>query len=156
MTSSWPRNFKADQFAEGLDGITCQAGVPVRGLFKVPAQQVVMFGKGAIVNGVDDRGILYLHFKDNAGTPVTLEGDYKLGYMDANKLHFTPLKEGDTEDMHVSKTVRDEANVLGLTGPGARQDSYLVIEFTPNAAAAGKVIEISNCDFKVPVVIYTP
>jgi hypothetical protein len=49
--------------------------------------------------------------------------------------------------------VRDASNVLPETGPGVRQDSYVVIEFLPSESS--KTIEIDNCELELPVTIYT-
>lgn len=73
--------------------------------------------------------------------------------MDANELNKKVVKEGYTATVRGSKTVRDASNVLPETGPGVRQDSYIVIEFLP--ATASKVLEIDNCELQLPVTIYT-
>lgn len=155
MVSAWRKTLTFADFTETFDGKTCQAGTWLTCKYKVPAQQVVRVGTGAIVGGVDDRGILFMSIKDNNTSPAQLDGNYRVTYMDANELKKLVVKEGYTDTIRTSKTARDAMNVLPETAPGVREDSYIVIEFLPNAAAAGKVIETANSELQLPVTIYT-
>lgn len=156
MVSAWRKTLTFADFTTTFDGKVCDSGTWLMAKYKIPAQQVVRVGTGAIVNGVDDRGILYMSIKDNNATsPVQLDGNYRVTYMDANELKKLVVKEGYTDTIRTSKTERDAMNVLPETAPGVREDSYVVIEFLPNAAAAGKTINIDNSELQLPVTIYT-
>ena len=102
---------------------------------------------------MDDRGIAVIDIKDNSLTPVQIEGKYRLAYMDANEVKKSVIKEGYLNTIRASSTVRDAGNVLGETGAGARQDSWLIIEILP--AEASKTIEDDNSTFQIPVTVYT-
>ena len=106
---------------------------------------------GANCQRVDDRGVFFLSIKDS--TPAQIDGEYRITYLDANELKKMVVKEGYTANVRTSKTVRDASNVLPETGPGVRQDSYVVIEFLPSVAE--KTIDIDNCELELPVTIYT-
>lgn len=151
--TAWTKTLSLDDFTETADGKTTQAGQWLQYKYRVPAQQMIRFGTGAIRGGVDDRGIAVIDIKDNAATPVQIEGKYRLAYMDANEVKKSVIKEGYLNTIRASSTVRDAGNVLGETGAGARQDSWLVIEILP--AEAGKTIEDDNSTFQIPVTVYT-
>lgn len=151
--TAWTKTLSLDDFTETADGKTTQAGQWLQYKYRVPAQQMIRFGTGAIRNGVDDRGIAVIDIRDNAATPVQIEGKYRLAYMDANEVKKSVIKEGYLNTIRASSTVRDAGNVLGETGAGARQDSWLIIEILP--AKAGKVIEDDNSTFQIPVTVYT-
>ncbi len=153
MVTKWTKTLTFANFTSTFDGKTTDTATWLMAKYKVPAQQVVRVGTGQIQNGVDDRGIFYFSVKDNASTPVQVDGQYRITYMDANELNKKVVKEGYTETVRTSKTTRDASNVLPETGPGVRQDSYIVIEFLP--ATASKTLEISNCELQLPVTIYT-
>lgn len=151
--TAWTKTLSLDDFTETADGKTTQAGQWLQYKYRVPAQQMIRFGTGAIRNGVDDRGIAVIDIQDNAATPVQIEGKYRLAYMDANEVKKSVIKEGYLNTIRASSTVRDAGNVLGETGAGARQDSWLIIEILP--AEAGKTIEDDNSTFQIPVTVYT-
>jgi len=153
QVTAWTKTLSLDDFTETAGGKTTQAGQWLQYKYRVPAQQMIRFGTGAIRGGVDDRGIAVIDIKDNASTPVQIEGKYRLAYMDANEVKKSVIKEGYLNTIRASSTVRDAGNVLGETGAGARQDSWLVIEILP--AVAGKTIEDDNSTFQIPVTVYT-
>lgn len=153
QVTAWTKTLSLDDFTETADGKTTQAGQWLQYKYRVPAQQMIRFGTGAIRGGVDDRGIAVIDIKDNSATPVQIEGKYRLAYMDANEVKKSVIKEGYLNTIRASSTVRDAGNVLGETGAGARQDSWLVIEILP--AEAGKTIEDNNSTFQIPVTVYT-
>lgn len=153
QVTAWTKTLSLKDFTETADGKTTQAGQWLQYKYRVPAQQMIRFGTGAIRNGVDDRGIAVIDIKDNSQTPVQIEGKYRLAYMDANEVKKAVIKEGYLNTIRASSTVRDAGNVLGETGPGARQDSWLVIEILP--AEAGKTIEDNNSTFQIPITVYT-
>lgn len=151
--TAWTKTLSLKDFTETADGMKTQAGQWLQYKYRVPAQQMIRFGTGAIRGGVDDRGIAVIDIKDNASPPVQIEGKYRLAYMDANEVKKSVIKEGYLNTIRASSTVRDAGNVLGETGVGARQDSWLVIEILP--AVAGKTIEDDNSSFQIPVTVYT-
>ena len=151
--TAWTKTLSLDDFTETADGKTTQAGQWLQYKYRVPAQQMIRFGTGAIRGGVDDRGIAVIDIKDDSQTPVQIEGKYRLAYMDANEVKKSVIKEGYLNTIRASSTVRDAGNVLGETGAGARQDSWLVIEILP--AEASKTIDDDNSTFQIPVTVYT-
>lgn len=153
MVQKWTKTLKFSNFTTTFDEKVTDTSTWLMAKYRVPAQQVVRVGTGQIVNGVDDRGVFYLSIKDNASEPAQIDGEYRITYLDANELKKMVVKEGYTANVRTSKTVRDASNVLPETGPGVRQDSYVVIEFLPSVD--GKTIKIENSELELPVTIYT-
>jgi len=151
MVQKWTKTLKFNNFTTTFDGKTTDTSTWLMAKYRVPAQQVVRVGTGQIVNGVDDRGVFFLSIKDNNSAQI--DGEYRITYLDANELKKLVVKEGYTANVRTSKTARDASNVLPETGPGVRQDSYVVIEFLPSVG--NKTIKIENCDLELPVTIYT-
>lgn len=153
MVQKWTKTLTFSDFTATFDAKVTDTATWLVAKYKVPAQQVVRVGTGQIQNGVDDRGVFFLSVKDNAGTPVQVDGQYRITYLDANELNKKVIKEGSTANVRTSKTVRDASNVLPETGPGVRQDSYVVIEFLP--AVGSKTIAIAASELQLPVTVYT-
>lgn len=153
MVQKWTKTLTFSDFTATFDAKVTDTATWLVAKYKVPAQQVVRVGTGQIQNGVDDRGVFFLSVKDNATTPVQVDGQYRITYLDANELNKKVVKEGSTANVRTSKTVRDASNVLPETGPGVRQDSYIVIEFLPGTGS--KTIKINNCELQLPVTVYT-
>jgi len=149
--SVWTKTLKLHNFTTTFDGKTTDTETWLMAKYKVPAQQVVRVGTGAIRGGVDDRGVFFMSIKDSTNAQV--DGDYRITYLDANELKKVVVKEGSTANVRSSKTERDASNVLPETGPGAREDSYVVIEFLPYEN--GKVVADVNSEIELPVTIYT-
>lgn len=155
----WTRTIGLTEFSTDTpDGLTITKDVWFTWRYRVPAQQIVRFGTGGIVNGVDNRGVLMLDMKDSANTPAALNGaaTVQVGYENANQTNFLPIWEGRLDQINNpnAASTRTSNNVLGEIGPGARQDSYLVIRVKP-AATTQTAFEDDNSDFRVPVTIYT-
>jgi hypothetical protein len=150
MVQRWTKTLTFANFGTTFDGKVTDVNTWLVAKYKVPAQQVVRVGTGQIQNGVDDRGIFFLKCAD---ATADVEGQFRITYMDANELSKKVVKEGYTSTVHTSKSVRDAANVLPETGPGVRQDSYVVIEFLP--AEGAKTLDIDKCDLQLPVTIFT-
>ncbi len=153
MVQKWTKTLTFNDFTTTFDGKVTDTATWLTAKYRVPAQQVVRVGTGQIQNGVDDRGVFFLSVKDNADTPVQVDGKYRITYLDANELNKKVVKEGSTANVRTSKTVRDASNVLPETGPGVRQDSYVVIEFLPEVSS--KTIDIAECELELPVTVYT-
>jgi hypothetical protein len=153
MVQKWTKTLTFSDFTATFDAKVTDTATWLVAKYKVPAQQVVRVGTGQIQNGVDDRGVFFLSVKDNATTPVQVNGQYRITYLDANELNKKVIKEGSTANVRTSKTVRDASNVLPETGPGVRQDSYVVIEFLP--AVGSKTIKIAASELQLPVTVYT-
>ena len=153
MVQKWTKTLTFKDFTTTFGGKVTDTATWLTAKYRVPAQQVVRVGTGQIHSGVDDRGVFFLSVKDNADTPVQVDGQYRITYLDANELNKKVVKEGSTANVRTSKTVRDASNVLPETGPGVRQDSYVVIEFLP--AVGSKTIDIDECELQLPVTVYT-
>lgn len=151
--SAWVKTLSLSDFTATANGKVTDTGTWLQYRLKVGAQQAIRFGSGAIVGGVDDRGILFVSIKDNATPAVQIDGKYRLSYMDANENVKSVIKEGYLDQIRTSKTARDAGNVLAEMGVGARQDSYLVIEILPGTGSL--TISDAASDFQVPVTIYT-
>lgn len=153
----WQRTIGLSEFsADTPDGLIVTGGVWFTWRYRVPAQQVVKLGTGTIQGGVDNRGVLMLDIKE--ATPVTVGNAsvVQVGYENANQTNFVPIWEGRLDQINdvTMASTRTSNNVLGETGPGARQDSYLVIRVKPPATLLTAFSDASS-DFRVPVTIYT-
>jgi hypothetical protein len=120
----------------------------------VPAQQQLAWGYGDEEHPAN-QGYLYISIKDNAGTPVQLEGLVRLAQANANETNVVIIAEHRTEDIRGSKTDRDlkiplpEATDYPLVG----EDSKLQLLFYPDNVGAG-VAGIDECEFLLPVSVY--
>ena len=151
--SAWAKTLTLRDFTATANGMVTNTSTWLMYRIKVGAQQAIRFGTGAIVGGVDDRGILYVSIKDNSNPAVQVNGRYRLSYMDANENIKSVIKEGYLDQIRTSKVTRDAGNVLAEMGLGARQDSYLVLEILPDTGSL--TISDANSDFQIPVTIYT-
>ena len=151
--SAWEKTLTLSDFTATAGGKTTDTGTWLQYRLRVGAQQAIRFGTGAIMGGVDNRGILYVDIKDNSTPAVQVNGRYRLSYMDANENVKSVIKEGYLDQIRTSKVTRDAGNVLAEMGVGARQDSYLVIEILPSVGSL--TISDANSDFQIPVTIYT-
>lgn len=115
---------------------------------KVPAQQVIFWGNGAIQTGVDDRGTFKLNVYDGSGTPVLIPGTARIVVSDANRVVRNFRKEDRTEDLVASSS----GVKLGKDAVGAGQDSYLSIEFKADATTTATK---ANCSVSAPITIRT-
>lgn len=153
----WPRTIGLAEFSSDTpNGLVITAGVWYTWRYRVPAQQVIRFGTGSVVNGVDNRGVLMVHIEDSAGADLAGGSTVQIGYENANQTNFLPIWEGraDQIDDVTLASVRNSNNTLGEIGPGARQDSYLVIRVKPSGTLATTFADATS-DFRVPVTIYT-
>ena len=124
---------------------------------KVGNRQIRGFGKGSIVGGVDNRGILYISLKDNTGTPVQLEGKIRLVVRNAYGDQSITILEDLTETFRGSKTDKTTGYMLGLVDSyKAQENSYLVIQYLArDATTAGKTFTVANCDLQLPTTVWT-
>ena len=151
--TAWEKTLTLADFTATANGKTTDTGTWLQYRLRVGAQQAMRFGTGAIMGGVDNRGILFISIKDNSTPAVQINGKYRLSYMDANENVKSVIREGYLDQLRTSKTVRDAGNTLAEIGLGARQDSYLVLEILPSVGSL--VISDANSDFQVPVTLYT-
>lgn len=153
----WPRTIGLAEFHDDTpNGLIITADVWFTWRYRVPAQQVIKFGTGTVVNGVDNRGVLMVHVEDSAAADLAGGSTVQIGYENANQTHFMPVWEGradQIDDVTLAST-RNSNNTLGEIGPGARQDSYLVIRVKPATTLATTFADATS-DFRVPVTIYT-
>lgn len=110
--------------------------------YKVPSQEVRYFGKGSIVNGVDNRGTFKLTVKDGSNNSIT--GNARLVARDANGWAPKPIISPRSE------TLEANGEQLGFSGVGAKTDSYLAIEFRPDEDATAT---IANCSLQLPTTV---
>jgi hypothetical protein len=110
---------------------------------KVPAQQNRFFGNGAIINGVDDRGEFKLDLQETG--PANIPGTSRLVVADANKVVRNFRREDRSEDATSGIN-------LGKDSVFAKEDSYLIVEYNPDA---DKTMQKSLSSAKVPITIRT-
>jgi hypothetical protein len=145
------------------DGVTTQAGVPLQFAYRVLPKEKIAAGTGEIsFNGVANSGVLFVSIKDNAATPVQIEGTYRLLYANASKTQQWFLQGSQLDQIRSSKTARDAANVLpmkttrnekGKTVPWVVGEyGYVILEFTPSTL--DKVIKVENCDIQIPITVW--
>lgn len=150
-----PTNFDDAQF----DGITIQAGVPVRMYYRVLPGQEVAFGSGSSsLGGVRTAKLMQLNPVDAANNPI--DGTYRLMYVDANKVRTTVLKQDVISNVSTAPTaytsdVQAQSAYLPETvGMTVGAYAYLCIEFTPTATVAS-TWSTANSKMIVPITVYT-
>jgi hypothetical protein len=107
---------------------------------QIPAKQILAWGAGAIVNGVDIREDLKLDIQDASATIV---GKVRISITDANEANSKFGKEFSMADLVTGKK-------LGLRNDLAvGEDAYLVIEMM--AKTGTPTIVPGNCTGSIPV-----
>lgn len=99
----------------------------------VGAQQQLNWGVGVVGNGVDTRETATLRF-DSATGEIT--GTYRLLVQDANGIQTIPVYENNGTNFKAGVKV-------GLTNPGAREDSKLLIQLKPDSSTT---VDYSDSD----------
>lgn len=112
---------------------------------RTPAQSLLCFGTGGIINGVDDRGILKMILKDSANADVT--GTLRLYVTNASFLDKKVIFEDRMERLAESDI--QKAFRLAESGLYAREDSYLVMEF--KADVSDKTLDFSKSTALIPI-----
>lgn len=110
-----------------------------------PAQSMICFGTGGIVNGVDDRGVLKIILKDSLGT--ILQGVLRLYVTNAAFLDKKVIFEDRTE--RLAENDIQKAFRLASTGVYAKEDSFLVMEF--RADTNDLILDISGSESLIPI-----
>ncbi|HIQ50298.1 MAG TPA: hypothetical protein EYH56_03850 [Nanoarchaeota archaeon] len=115
---------------------------------RVPAQNVIYWGAGAVMDGVDLREPIQIVFKDSNGNEI--RGWVRIKVHDANDVRTVTLLEDRSEKFSIPPTDRINAYKLGIMKPGAKEDSYLVIEIKPDQDAT---ISAQNSVLNIPVTV---
>ncbi|MCH7851002.1 MAG: hypothetical protein IH845_05150 [Nanoarchaeota archaeon] len=127
--------------------IVCTAGNWTKiAYIKVSAQSEIALGNGQMENGVDDRGYVQILLHETAGA---VSGKVRIGYTNASGTNVKIITEERTDNISSASTVR-LGEYLALR---AKQDSYLVIYFDPDA---DKTLDVSDTNNKIllPVTVY--
>lgn len=118
--------------------------------YEVGAQQILRAGQGAMQNGVDDRGILYVDLQTVA--PADITGWVRLYLTDANQVNKQVLMEERTERLSASAVDRAQAYFLGeRTDIQIKENSLLGIEVMGDAAV---LINVAASEAFIPCTIY--
>lgn len=140
-----------NDFTEVKDGATLVAGdFQTIAKLVVPAQQFMTFGAGNIVNGVDDRGILYCKTMDGSTTPAEIKGTVRLVLADANEVKKVVVVEVRSEQVTASKTDANNSYKLAQYPAWAKEDSKLIIEFKPDKTFT---FSKANSDYQIPITV---
>lgn len=129
--------------------VSCTAGKYTEiANMQVPAQQLRFWGNGGIINGVDDRGVLKMDL--NTSAPALIPGTVRLVVADANKVVRNFVQEIRTEDL--DSTVGTYTRLAKYSSVGAKEDSYLLVEFNPDSTAT---ISKADSTISAPITIRT-
>jgi hypothetical protein len=112
---------------------------------KTPAQQIRRFGKGAIENGVDNRGVFKMDLQNSSSASIS--GSARLKVSDANGVISRFRKESRSSQLTSSEGVRVEEDSLG-----AKEDSFLIIQYKADST---ETADKSNSTLEIPVTIET-
>lgn len=115
--------------------------------FVVPAKQFLTAGNGAIVGGVDDRGILYA--KLQTSLPAEITGTHRFVYTDANEYRKVVIIEVPSGLVNTTKTLMTQGFKLARNKNRIGQDAKILWEFKPDAVAT---ISWPNSELQLPVV----
>ena len=145
-TVKFPQFFRASDFAAGTtatdiqitSGSFSQVGVATTG-----AQQQLNFGVGVTTgSGTDTRETATVRFDGLAGT---IPGQVRLAIQDANGIQTIPVYENNHTNFNSGVK-------LGLTEPGAREDSKLLILYKPDTTTTIDYSDANN-DINMPVLV---
>ncbi|HEY82220.1 MAG TPA: hypothetical protein G4O01_02905 [Dehalococcoidia bacterium] len=129
----WDSNLETDTTN---NEITCTAGVwTMIGRYKVQPRQRAHFGYGS-AQTPDNQGYLYIAIYDDTATNSALEeGKVRLTQVSADDLRKIVVGEWATIDLRGDKNDRNKRIALPeqVQFPWVGEDSYLAIEFKPDA-----------------------
>jgi len=138
-----------NDFSEVKDGATLVAGdFQTIAKLVVPAQQLMTFGAGNIIDGVDDRAILYAKTMDDNGNEI--KGTLRLVLADANEVKKVVVVEVRSEQVTASKTDANNSFKLAQYPAWSKEDSKLIIEFKPDK---GFKFSKANSDYQIPITV---
>lgn len=146
-TTQFPQFFRASDFSAGSTATDIQI---TSGQFNqvgsktVGAQQQINFGVGVVANGVDTRELAKVRFDSVTGT---IPGQIRLAVQDANGIQTIPVYENNHTNFNTGTTVK-----LGLSVPGAREDSKLLLLYKPDSTTTIDYSD-SDCDVNMPVTV---
>jgi len=113
---------------------------------QVPAQQIIRWGGGSIIGGVDARETMV--FNLNSAPNTLISGTVRIVVSDANKVVRNFVKEIRTEDLITGKGIK-----LGeILAVGAKQDSYLIVEFAADVTSTATLVDSTAF---IPITIET-
>ncbi len=112
--------------------------------YKVPAQQEIAMGIGAISGGVDWRKKATIRFDHTNG--VQIQGKIRLAMTNANETDIRVIIEDRTENFVNGVEVAE-------TPLRAKEDSYLVVYFNPDSDSTIDVSD-ANTSILMPVTVY--
>jgi len=118
------------------------------GRYRVPAQQVVFWGSVSLSDKTEIGEPIQIVLKDTSGNNLT--GWIRIKVHDANNWKTITLLEERIEKFNVPVTDRKNAIKLPRLEPGAREDSYLVIEFISDTDAT---VSAANSTIIAPVTV---
>lgn len=116
------------------------------GYKQVGAKQQINFGVGVVTaQGTDTREYAKVRFDSATGT---IAGQIRLAVQDPNGLNTIPVYENNHTNFNTGTTVK-----LGLTAPGATEDSKLLILYKPDSTTT---LDYSDSDnvVNMPVTVY--
>ena len=147
----------ADFDTTAYDGIKAIAGVPVTLSYRVLPGNEMAFGSGSnSLGGVRTAKVFQILPKDGEATPGTITCSFRLIYQDANKVRATVIREDLTENVSGAVTTSNQFNYIPETaGMRVGAYSYLTIQLTPLATAAGTEFSAANTAIQMPVTNYT-
>lgn len=143
MTQKFPRTYNDTDFGITADVVCTASKWNKIGSVKVPAQQTIAFGGGAIANGVDSRETGTLSFDESDSTQIT--GVIRLAISNANETDIRIIKEDRTENW-------DDGVKLAETGLKAKEDSKLIIFFKPDSTKT--IAQATSLVVLLPVTVY--
>lgn len=147
-----------DQFDDSAyDGIAIIKDVPVSLSYRVLPGNEVAFGAGTnSLNGVRTAYVMQIKPMDSANTPAAVPCKYRLVYEDPNKVRATVVRQALTANVSGDPTSENQFNYLPeTTNMRVPAYSYLTIQLTPLATAAGKTFVTANSTIQLPVTTYT-
>lgn len=135
----FPQFFRASDFSAGSTAtdITVTSGsYQIVGTKTVGASQLIAFGVGNTLNGVDTRRTAKIRFDSVAGQ---IPAQYRLAVEDANGLNRIPVYEDN--DVNFNTGV-----ALGVTEPAGAEDQKLLLLIKPDSTT---IVDYSDSDNNV-------
>ena len=106
--------------------VTCASGQYTQiGSLKTTPQSVNYWGQGLIANGVDSRETAKLDIYSASGR---ITGNVRFAVQDANGINTIPVLQNNITNL--ASGVK-----FGLSSPGAKENSYMVILFNPDTTS---------------------
>lgn len=149
--SAAPKTLKESDFFTA--DIAIVAGTEsIVGSYLIQPQDEMAVGYGS-AQFPENQGTITMNFKDNAGTPVELEGEVRIVISDYRNRHSETVYEGSASDLRLGETDITKRIKLAMTNWFGGHNDKITVYFTPSTVGSG-TLGYPETKFKIPCSVF--